>query len=84
MCTWASINPGAIKGSEGSGEIPPSVSIECILPSRTSMDAGVMLLEWQSTKLPLILKWFMELKNTKELVCLHRFTAGVENTTFNK
>jgi len=43
-----------------------------------------MLLDWQSTKLPLMVKWLMELKSTKDLVCLLGFTAGVENTTFNK
>jgi hypothetical protein len=43
-----------------------------------------MLLDWQSIKLPLMVKWFMDLKSTKDLVCLHGFTAGVENRTFNK
>ncbi len=60
-----------MKGMERSGEIPASVSIEHILPPRTSIDAGVMLLDWQSTRLPLTVKLFMEMKNTKDLGCLY-------------
>jgi hypothetical protein len=30
-----------------------------------------MLLDWQSTRLPLTVKWFMEMENTKDLGCLY-------------
>jgi hypothetical protein len=84
MCTWASTKPGLIKGNEGSGEMPLIISMEWILPSRISMEAGDNVLDRESTRLPLIVNWFMDgnLRRIR-IVYVHEFTAGVEKSIFN-
>jgi hypothetical protein len=53
------MKPGMMNGKEGSDDMPSSISITWILPSRTSIEAGDKLLDRQSTRLPLMVKWFM-------------------------
>jgi hypothetical protein len=85
ICTWASTKPGLIKGNEGSGEMPLIISMEWILPSRISMEAGDKVLDRESTRLPLIVNGFMD-GNVRRIrvVYVHEFTAGVENSIINR